>query len=120
LAKQAGPAHLILVHASFVPAGLESLAARANPSVLDLLSKQAAEDLERILTELQGDGISAEFSSHSGSPDRVIEEVATEKGVDLIILGTHGRSGLAHVLLGSVAERVVRTAPCPVVTVKAA
>jgi nucleotide-binding universal stress UspA family protein len=43
---------------------------------------------------------------------------AREHDVDLIVLGTHGRSGLAHVLLGSVAERVVRKAPCPVLTVR--
>ena len=45
-------------------------------------------------------------------------EVARKHGVDLIVMGTHGRAGLAHVLLGSVAERVVRKAPCPVLTVK--
>ena len=119
LAKQTGPTHLILVHASFVPTELDSLAERADPSIRELVSRQATEDLGRILGELQNEGISAEFSTHSGSPDCVIEEVATEKGADLIVMGTHGRTGLAHVLLGSVAERVVRTAPCPVITVKA-
>jgi hypothetical protein len=39
-------------------------------------------------------------------------------GVDLIVMGSHGRTGIAHVLLGSVAEAVVRTAPCPVLTVR--
>jgi nucleotide-binding universal stress UspA family protein len=119
LAKQAKPAHLILIHASFVPEELATLAGRADPTVSDLVSHQATQDLEQILVELQDAGISAEFSSHSGTPDRVIADVATDKNVDLIVLGTHGRTGLAHVLLGSVAERVVRTAPCPVVTVRA-
>ena len=40
------------------------------------------------------------------------------RGADLIVMGTHGRTGLSHALLGSVAERVVRTAPCPVMTVR--
>ena len=53
-----------------------------------------------------------------GSPFLEIIRYAKEKKVDLIVLGTHGRSGLAHVLLGSVAERVVRKAPCPVLTVR--
>jgi nucleotide-binding universal stress UspA family protein len=43
---------------------------------------------------------------------------AKENDVDLIIMGTHGRGAIAHLLMGSVAERVVRTAPCPVLTVR--
>jgi universal stress protein A len=53
-----------------------------------------------------------------GSPRSEIVRYAREKDVDLIVLTTHGRSGLAHVLMGSVAESVVRTAPCPVLTVR--
>ena len=47
-----------------------------------------------------------------------IIQAARDEGVDMIVMGTHGRTGLAHVLIGSVAERVVREAPCPVLTVK--
>jgi nucleotide-binding universal stress UspA family protein len=47
-----------------------------------------------------------------------IVEYAQSHAADLIVMGTHGRSGVAHLLLGSVAERVVRTAPCPVLTVR--
>ena len=47
-----------------------------------------------------------------------IIDYAHEKSIDLIVIGTHGRSGLMHVLMGSVAERIVRKAPCPVLTVK--
>ena len=47
-----------------------------------------------------------------------IIQVARVEDVDMIVMGTHGRTGLAHVLIGSVAERVVREAPCPVLTVK--
>ena len=53
-----------------------------------------------------------------GSPFLEIIRYAKENNIGLIVLGTHGRSGLAHVLLGSVAERVVRIAPCPVLTVR--
>jgi nucleotide-binding universal stress UspA family protein len=45
-------------------------------------------------------------------------ELATNLGADLIVMGSHGRTGLAHVLLGSVAERTIRSAPCPVITLK--
>ena len=54
-----------------------------------------------------------------GRPFVEISELAREMEVDLIILGTHGYTGLKHVLLGSTAERVVRHAPCPVLTVRA-
>ena len=53
-----------------------------------------------------------------GSSFFEIIKYAKEKDIDLIVLGTHGRSGLMHLLMGSVAENVVRKAPCPVLTVK--
>jgi len=54
----------------------------------------------------------------AGPPAETIVHVAHERGADLIVMGTHGRTGLHHMLLGSVAEKVVRLAPCPVLTVK--
>ncbi len=54
-----------------------------------------------------------------GQPFEQILHAATDQNADLIVMGTHGRTGLAHTVLGSVAERVVRLAPCPVLTVKA-
>ena len=53
-----------------------------------------------------------------GDPAEVLVRLATERQVELIVLGTHGRTGLARLLMGSVAEQVVRRAPCPVLTVK--
>jgi nucleotide-binding universal stress UspA family protein len=53
-----------------------------------------------------------------GHPVEQILDLSTRDHVDLIVMGTHGRTGLAHAVLGSVAERVVRLAPCPVLTVK--
>ena len=53
-----------------------------------------------------------------GHPPRQIVDVARERGIDLIVMGTHGRTGLAHIVMGSVAERVVRLAPCPVLTLR--
>ena len=53
-----------------------------------------------------------------GPPARQIVERAKEDAADLIVMGTHGRSGLGHLLIGSVAERVVRTAACPVLTTR--
>ena len=52
------------------------------------------------------------------SPAQAINTYAKDAGVDLIVMGTHGRGAVTHLLMGSVAERVVRTAPCPVLTVR--
>ena len=55
-----------------------------------------------------------------GTPAGSIVEYAGGHDIDLIVMGTHGRGGMSHLLMGSVAERVVRTAPCPVLTVREA
>jgi nucleotide-binding universal stress UspA family protein len=54
----------------------------------------------------------------SNTPAMSIVEYARDEHIDLIVMGTHGRGAVAHLLMGSVAERVVRTAPCPVLTVR--
>ena len=63
--------------------------------------------------------VRAEALVGTGSPASEIAALAEKIGADLIVIGTRGRSGIPHVLLGSVAERTVRIAPCPVLTVKA-
>jgi nucleotide-binding universal stress UspA family protein len=62
--------------------------------------------------------VKAEILVTRGVPFLEIARVAGERKADLIVMGTHGRTGLAHTLMGSVAERVVRMAPCPVLTVR--
>lgn len=62
-------------------------------------------------------GVTVVTATAGGDPAREIVKYATRHGIDLIVLGTHGRSGVSRVLLGSVSERVARTAPCPVLTV---
>jgi nucleotide-binding universal stress UspA family protein len=62
--------------------------------------------------------VAARSQVRVGRPPEVIREVAEEQGIDLIVMGTHGRTGMAHLLLGSVAEKIVREAPCPVLTVR--
>jgi nucleotide-binding universal stress UspA family protein len=76
--------------------------------------QQAQKALARVLNAgLQGDSVIVE-----GAPFQMIIDTAKEKAVDLIVMGTHGRTGLTHVLMGSVAERVVRMAPCPVLVTR--
>ena len=76
-------------------------------TLLDNLSKQLREKNLKVKTYLV-----------SGAPYREILKKTQLEKVDLIVMGTHGRTGVAHLLLGSVAERVVRLSPCPVLTVR--
>ena len=84
------------------------------------------QDLEAKITDLMtsyrervtGAGLQSDFAIVHGVPFQVIVETARTAHADLIIMGTHGRTGLSHVLLGSVAERVVQHAPCPVLVVR--
>ena len=63
-------------------------------------------------------GLGCDATVVLGVPFQVIIEMARTAQVDLLIMGTHGRTGLPHVRIGSVAERVVRLAPCPVLVVR--
>ena len=60
----------------------------------------------------------ADPSSETAHPAKEIVKCADEEGVDAIVMGSHGRTGLSHLLMGSIADAVLRDAPCPVVTVK--
>jgi nucleotide-binding universal stress UspA family protein len=62
-------------------------------------------------------GLRCETAMLVGRPDTEIVARANATGAELIVMGTHGRSGLAHALLGSVAERVVQHSPCPILIV---
>jgi nucleotide-binding universal stress UspA family protein len=72
--------------------------------------------LERLAADVGG-GMSVVTAVRSGVPAAAIVQYALQHGADLIVVGTHGRTGVSRALIGSVAERVVRTAPCPVLTV---
>jgi nucleotide-binding universal stress UspA family protein len=76
---------------------------------------------EQLTRASQGlaEGLRVETALRTGLAGRTIVHYAREKGVGLIVLGTHGRTGFSHAILGSVAETVVRLAPCPVLTVPA-
>ncbi len=78
------------------------------------------EALQAMLEEIVPDDpdIPVEYKMEMGEPADVIVRVAQEEEVDIIVMGTHGRTGLKHLLLGSIAEAIVRRAPCPVMTVK--
>jgi len=81
------------------------------------LVAESMKHLEKIAEPLRRIGFDVELLVHEGYPPDVIDETAKRLGADLIAMGTHGRSGLPRLVLGSVAERVLPGAPCPVLTV---
>lgn len=121
IATAMGPSQIVLVHGYYVPVELEQLIVAeqgGTGGLLDLLSEESARDLQAILEDLQEAGVAVEYVAEHGPPERVVAHVAEQRRADLIVMGTHGRTGLSRVLMGSVAEHVVRTAPCPVLTVR--
>ena len=74
-------------------------------------------EMAKIASNLRDSSVKVDTTVVSGGPAHEIVAFVAKSKVDLIVMGTHGRKGLSHVLLGSVAERVVRTATCPVLIV---
>jgi universal stress protein A len=87
----------------------------AAPEQVATLSDRLQEELNKMAAAFPG--VTKSYLLE-GVPHREIDALAKKIGADLIVMGTHGRSGLAHLLIGSVAERVVRSSPVPVLTVR--
>jgi len=88
------------------------------PGLKESWQKDADKRLATLLPAAERKRFDGSTTVIFGRPARAIVEYAESEGIDLIVMGTHGRSGVAHLLLGSVAERVVRTSRCPVLTVR--
>jgi universal stress protein A len=101
------------------PYPLEGFAPLAvGTDLLGDLEQQASTALAQVLPDAQEATVEVTRAVAIGSPSQTIVETAEAEHVDLIVMATHGRTGLSHLLIGSVAERVVRTAPCPVLTIR--
>lgn len=83
------------------------------------IRKAATKRLNPMVHRANADGVKVSTHLVFGTASQVIEECANEMNVDLIIMGTRGRGFAKHLFLGSVAERTIRAAPCPVLTVSA-
>jgi nucleotide-binding universal stress UspA family protein len=81
------------------------------------LGTEAEKELQAIVPT-NPDGVRIETRVLHGSPPREIVDLVLSEKADLVVMGTHGRTGLEHALMGSVAEKVVRKAPCPVLVVR--
>ena len=121
LARRLG-ASLHLLHVVYFP-----LEAAASPegywvdltNVRSQMRAEAESQIQALAASLQGIKVTTQVVEGT-SPARAIIQAAKERPAQMIVMGTHGRGGVSHLLLGSVAERVVRTARCPVMTVSAA
>ena len=122
-AKQLGRlfgAEVVLLH---VVPPLPVLPTKGNlPELYDELIQSARREAEagfdRLLASVAGSGINVRIHLEDGPPAQRILEVAAKEAADLLIVGTHGRTGLSRAIFGSVADRLVRQAPCPVLTVQ--
>jgi nucleotide-binding universal stress UspA family protein len=113
-------ATLVLLHAvELPPYPIEGLPPSSlGGTLLEDLEQYATSDLAQVLA--QEAEVQVVRRVVIGIPYRKIVEVAETDKVDLIVMATHGRTGFSHLFMGSVAERVVRTAPCPVLTIRPA
>ncbi|ETW96775.1 MAG: hypothetical protein ETSY1_25270 [Candidatus Entotheonella factor] len=107
-------ARLSLLHVVSLP-GFTEVNLSAYSQKLENSARQQMETYQQRVTHA---GLPSETQVIHGDPYRSIVQAATDQPVDLIIMGTHGRTGIPHLLIGSVAERVVRLAPCPVLVTR--
>ena len=90
----------------------------AAPALMEKMSQEARDLLDRAKAKVEQAKIKCETIVHmGGQPHEFIIKEAKEKDVDLIIIGTHGKTGIKRMLIGSVAQKVVGYAPCPVMVV---
>lgn len=99
----------------FATAGFEAYV--PPPEYWENIKAHARAKLERVLAAAEWEKLKVSMSLAQGFPANEIVQCARERGIDLIVMGTHGRGPLTRFLLGSVADKVVRKAPCPVLTV---
>jgi nucleotide-binding universal stress UspA family protein len=117
-------ARLLLLHVIDFPTAIKPEtvivpdATGAPNNVREYAVSAAETHLEDIVARLAKDGVTATSFIRVGNPIDEITRFIDEEKVSLVVMGTHGRTGLAHLLVGSVAERVVRMATCPVLTVR--
>lgn len=127
LARDEALAHggeMLLLHVVDLPLGFGpnttvTLTPGATPvGIRDYAMTGATEHMLDLAKRLEADGVAVSTFVRMGHIVEEILRLAREHEVDTIVMGTHGRSGLGHLLSGSVAERVVRTSPVPVVTTR--
>ncbi|MBI3637252.1 MAG: universal stress protein [Candidatus Rokubacteria bacterium] len=111
-------AELILVHViEPIAAFGEELYVERSRDLQHAAETAARRGFDRLLARAKAAGVAATDVLLHGWPPEEIVNIAADRGADLIVMGTHGRTGLRRILIGSVAQQVLALAPCPVVTV---
>ena len=111
-------AKLTLIHAWEVPAAAYAAMTYVPADFWTAIEQAATEQLKSTLEQVQKRLPRAESILAKGAPAHEIIAAADRTKADLIVMGTHGRRGMSHVLLGSVAEKIVRLSPVPVLTIR--
>ena len=109
-------ARLTLLHVVYLY--LPDAAEASFPAYVAQLKREADQQLQGPRSRVEDAEVAVEAFTEMGVPADKIVEIARDRHADLIVMGTQGRTGLPHLLLGSVAERVVRLAPCPVMVTR--
>lgn len=110
---------IVLLHVYHLPVEFQQLeGGYLPPDFWARVKADAEQQIEVHAKALRGRDLKVETRVREGYPGTVIVDEAAALPADLIVIGTHGHTGLKHLLLGSIAERVVQKAPCPVLTVK--
>lgn len=111
---------LVLVHVvdDRLPPFVDEFTAMPHDDIVDAQARRAAEELETLASGMSREGVVPERVVLRGTPHAEIVRYAEQVGAALIAMATHGRGFISHALSGSTAERVVRRAPCPVLTVR--
>jgi nucleotide-binding universal stress UspA family protein len=99
--------------------GVPELGVALTTTMIDSLIADNQKALDQLASSKRSSARIGQTLLRTGDARDLINQAATELGADLIVMGTHGRRGVTRVLMGSVAETVVRSAPCPVLTVRA-
>ena len=113
-------AKILIVHVISERDAVDMTSKPGNPweNVLEQEDKAMIEKFQSCLLSDITPGVETQTLVEVGPADEKLIEAATENDADLIVMATHGRTGLSHALMGSVAEKVIRQAPCPVFTVR--
>jgi nucleotide-binding universal stress UspA family protein len=111
-------AKLLLLHVIDMRSFSEGLDAMSKPLPDEETLEQLRVKLLDCIPEEIRDDMDVEAIVTQGIPFAEIISVAKEKEIDMIVIGSHGRTGISHMMLGSVSEKVIRKAPCPVLTVR--